>query len=167
MFSPPSHLLFAASFCMNDHSSMTAALNTSGTDLVHNPKCLSVLWDNPPILLKLKICLSVRFHAVNKKNMSPGWLRLTGSPQKQPPLQPTWNILMPTQPLQTAVKSFISYVVLVEVKSQDLPKTCNFADYGNSRASAQELEWGSKTDANGNSNDQLSDQSVILLSEEV
>jgi hypothetical protein len=54
----------------------------------------------------------------------------------------------------------------VKVKSQDLPKTCNFADYGNYRASAQELDSGSNTNVDRNSNDKWSNQSVNFLEED-
>jgi hypothetical protein len=66
----------------------------------------------------------------------------------------------------------VQVIEQVEVESQDLPKTCNFAEFGgNSRATAQELESdaGSETDVDAVDNDSArstSDKSVNLLEED-
>ena len=66
----------------------------------------------------------------------------------------------------------VQVIEQVEVESQDLPKTCNFAKFGgNSRATAQELESdGSKTDVDAVDNNlsarSTSDKSDNLLEED-
>ena len=66
----------------------------------------------------------------------------------------------------------VQVIEQVEVESQDLPKTCNFAEFGgNSRATAQELESDarSETDVDAVDNDSArstSDKSVNLLEED-
>jgi hypothetical protein len=45
----------------------------------------------------------------------------------------------------------VQVIEQVKVESQDLPMTCNFA--GGLRASVHQLDSGSETDVDGNSND--------------
>ena len=62
----------------------------------------------------------------------------------------------------------VQVIEQVEVESQDLPKTCNFAEYGKSRASAQELDSGSETDVDDvdKNSTKSGDQSVNLLEDD-
>jgi hypothetical protein len=61
----------------------------------------------------------------------------------------------------------VQVIEQVKVESQDLPKTCNFAEYGNSRASVQELNSGSETNVDVDRNlTKSSNQSVNLLEED-
>ena len=70
----------------------------------------------------------------------------------------------------------VKVIEQVKVKSQDLPKTCNFAEFGgSSRATAQELDLdsGSETDVDvvnvaddNNSTKSSSNQSVNLLADD-
>ncbi len=66
----------------------------------------------------------------------------------------------------------VQVIEQIEVESQDLPKTCNFAEFGgNSRATVQELESdaGSETDVDAVDNESArstSDKSVNLLEED-
>ena len=75
-------------------------------------------------------------------------------------------------PLPPESSQEVQVIEQVEVESQDLPKTCNFAEFGgNSRATAQELESdaGSETDVDAvdnNSARSTSNKSVNLLEED-
>ena len=75
-------------------------------------------------------------------------------------------------PLPPASSQEVQVIEQVEVESQDLPKTCNFAKFGgNSRATAQELKSdGSETNVdavdNNSSARSTSDKSVNLLEED-
>jgi hypothetical protein len=69
----------------------------------------------------------------------------------------------------------VQIIEQVKVESQDLPKTCNFAEFGgSSRATAQELlDSGSETDVDvcnvaddNNSTKSSSNQSVNLLEDD-
>jgi hypothetical protein len=71
---------------------------------------------------------------------------------------------VPSPESSPEVQVEVQVIVQVKVESHGLPMPCNFA--GNSRVSVHQLDSGSETNVNGNSNDKSSDQSVNLLEDD-